>query len=101
VKILRSLLLGLALLCPALASAQDFPNRTIHLIVPFPPGGPNDIIARVVAQKMQDIVKQTIVIDNKSGQGGVIGTDFVAKAVPDGYTRRGNLYATLSCFLAN
>ena len=85
-KIVRALLLGLALLCPAYAMAQDFPNRTIHLIVPFPPGGPNDIIARVVAQKMQDILKQTIVIDNKSGQGGVIGTDFVAKAAPDGYT---------------
>ena len=84
--LLRSLLLGLLLLCPALASAEDFPARTIHLIVPFPPGGPNDIIARVVAQKMQDIVKQTIVVDNKSGQGGVIGTDFVAKSAPDGYT---------------
>jgi tripartite-type tricarboxylate transporter receptor subunit TctC len=85
VRILRALLLGM-LLCPALASAQDFPNRSIHLIVPFPPGGPNDIIARVVAQKMQDIIKQTIVVDNKSGQGGVIGTDFVAKSAPDGYT---------------
>lgn len=85
-KIFKLLLLGLALLCPAFAMAQNFPNRAIHLIVPFPPGGPNDIIARVVAQKMQDILKQTIVIDNKSGQGGVIGTDFVAKAAPDGYT---------------
>ncbi|HXX25956.1 MAG TPA: tripartite tricarboxylate transporter substrate binding protein [Pseudolabrys sp.] len=85
-RLLRSLLLGLLLLCPAFASAEDFPARTIHLIVPFPPGGPNDIIARVVAQKMQDIVKQTIVVDNKPGQGGVIGTDFVAKSAPDGYT---------------
>ena len=85
-RILRSILLGLTLLCPALAHADDFPSRTIHLIVPFPPGGPNDIIARVVAQKMQDIVKQTIVVDNKPGQGGVIGTDFVAKSAPDGYT---------------
>ena len=85
-KIARALLFAFAVLCPAVALAQDFPNRTIHLIVPFPPGGPNDIIARVVAQKMQDILKQTIVIDNKSGQGGVIGTDFVAKSPPDGYT---------------
>jgi tripartite-type tricarboxylate transporter receptor subunit TctC len=89
-KLARALLIAFAVLCPTLANAQalaqDFPNRTIHLIVPFPPGGPNDIIARVVAQKMQDILKQTIVIENKSGQGGVLGTDFVAKAPPDGYT---------------
>jgi tripartite-type tricarboxylate transporter receptor subunit TctC len=85
-KLARALLLAFAVLCPTLAAAQDFPNRTIHLIVPFPPGGPNDIIARVVAQKMQDILKQTIVIENKSGQGGVLGTDFVAKSAPDGYT---------------
>jgi tripartite-type tricarboxylate transporter receptor subunit TctC len=89
-KLARALLIAFAVLCPTLANvqalAQNFPDRTIHLIVPFPPGGPNDIIARVVAQKMQDILKQTIVIENKSGQGGVLGTDFVAKAPPDGYT---------------
>jgi tripartite-type tricarboxylate transporter receptor subunit TctC len=86
VKALRPLLIGLTLLCPALAAAQDFPNKTIKLIVPFPPGGPNDIIARVVGQRMSEILKQTIVIDNRSGQGGVVGTDVVAKAAPDGYT---------------
>jgi tripartite-type tricarboxylate transporter receptor subunit TctC len=86
VKVLRPLLIGLALLCPALAMAQDFPNKTIKLIVPFPPGGPNDIIARVVGQRMSEILKQPIVIDNRSGQGGVVGTDVVAKAAPDGYT---------------
>ena len=85
-KALRPLLIGLALLCPALAMAQDFPNKTIRLIVPFPPGGPNDIIARVVGQRMSEILKQTIIIDNRSGQGGVVGTDVVAKAPPDGYT---------------
>ncbi|MGN6569941.1 MAG: Bug family tripartite tricarboxylate transporter substrate binding protein [Pseudolabrys sp.] len=74
------------LLAPALASAQNFPDHTIRLIVPFPPGGPNDIIARVVAQKMQESLKQTIIIDNRGGQGGVLGTDLVAKAKPDGYT---------------
>ena len=85
-KAIRSLLLGLALLCPALATAQDFPNKPIRLIVPFPPGGPNDIIARTVAHRMSDILKQPIIIDNKGGQGGVLGTDIVAKASPDGYT---------------
>jgi tripartite-type tricarboxylate transporter receptor subunit TctC len=70
----------------ASAFAQGFPNKPIRLIVPFPPGGPNDIIARVVGQKMSEILKQTIVIENKSGQGGVLGTDFVAKSAPDGYT---------------
>jgi tripartite-type tricarboxylate transporter receptor subunit TctC len=85
VKVLK-LLLGLALLCPAFATAQDFPNKNIRLIVPFPPGGPNDIIARVVGQRMSEILKQTIIIDNRSGQGGVVGTDVVAKAPPDGYT---------------
>ena len=70
-KAFKPLLIALALLCPALTMAQDFPNKTIRLIVPFPPGGPNDIIARVVGQRMSEILKQTIVIDNRSGQGGV------------------------------
>ena len=74
------------LLWPALAAAQDFPDRTIRLIVPFPAGGPNDIIARVVGQRMSELTKQPVVIDNRAGQGGVLGTDVVAKAAPDGYT---------------
>jgi tripartite-type tricarboxylate transporter receptor subunit TctC len=86
VKVLKALLIGLMLLCPTLAMAQDFPNKPIKLIVPFPPGGPNDIIARVVGQRMSEIVKQPIVIENRSGQGGVTGTDAVAKSPPDGYT---------------
>jgi tripartite-type tricarboxylate transporter receptor subunit TctC len=84
---LARLLTGLALLLlPALASAQDFPDKPIKLIVPFPPGGPNDIIARVVGQRMSELIKQPVVIENRGGQGGVLGTDAVAKAVPDGYT---------------
>src|SRR6478609_4529313 len=84
---LGRLLTGLTLLLlPALASAQDYPNQPIKLIVPFPPGGPNDIIARVVGQRMSELIKQPVVIDNRGGQGGVLGTDAVAKAAPDGYT---------------
>ena len=59
-KALKALLIGLTLLCPASAMAQDFPNKPIRLIVPFPPGGPNDIIARVVGQRMSEIMRQRI-----------------------------------------
>ncbi|KJC58479.1 LacI family transcriptional regulator [Bradyrhizobium sp. LTSPM299] len=81
------LLAGLILLLiPVAAAAQDFPAKPIRLIVPFPPGGPNDVIARVVGQKMSELIKQPVIVDNRAGQGGVLGTDAVAKAAPDGYT---------------
>jgi tripartite-type tricarboxylate transporter receptor subunit TctC len=84
---LGKLLTALSLLLwPCLAAAEDFPAKPIRLIVPFPPGGPNDIIARVVGQRMSEIARQPIVIDNRSGQAGVLGTDAVAKSAPDGYT---------------
>jgi tripartite-type tricarboxylate transporter receptor subunit TctC len=76
----------LLLLLPASATAGEFPDRPIRLIVPFPPGGPNDIIARVIGQRMSELARQPVVIDNRGGQGGVLGTDVVAKARPDGYT---------------
>jgi tripartite-type tricarboxylate transporter receptor subunit TctC len=86
-RILSALLTGLSLLLsPALAAAQDFPSKPIRLIVPFPAGGPNDIIARVIGQRMSELIKQPVLIDNRGGQGGVLGTDAVAKANPDGYT---------------
>jgi tripartite-type tricarboxylate transporter receptor subunit TctC len=86
-RILGALATGLSvLLLPALVAAQDFPNRPIRLIVPFPAGGPNDIIARVIGQRMSELIKQPVLIDNRGGQGGVLGTDAVAKANPDGYT---------------
>src|SRR6202171_6151495 len=86
-RILGALAAGLSvLLYPALAAAQDFPTKPIRLIVPFPPGGPNDIIARVIGQRMTELTKQPVVIDNRGGPAGVLGTDAVAKAAPDGYT---------------
>ena len=86
-RILGALAAALSLLLmPAPVAAQDFPTKPIKLIVPFPPGGPNDIIARVVGQRMSELTKQPVVIENRSGQAGVLGTDAVAKAAPDGYT---------------
>ncbi len=83
--LLRSLF-GIALLLALPAGAQEFPSKPIKLIVPFPAGGPNDIIARTVGQRMSELLKQPILIDNRAGAGGVLGTDAVAKADPDGYT---------------
>src|SRR5262249_44486769 len=83
---LPRLLSLLIVLLPAAAVAQEFPVKPIKLIVPFPPGGPNDIIARAVGQRMQEIGGQPVTIDNRGGAGGVLGTDAVAKAEPDGYT---------------
>jgi tripartite-type tricarboxylate transporter receptor subunit TctC len=86
-KLSRFAWLGLlAVLLPAAAAAQDFPNRAIKLIVPFPAGGPADTIARIYAERMQAILGQPVVIDNRSGAGGITGVDAVAKADPNGYT---------------
>ncbi|MCO6417733.1 tripartite tricarboxylate transporter substrate binding protein, partial [Siccirubricoccus sp. KC 17139] len=72
---------------PALAQGTgDWPSRPIRIIVPYPPGGPNDIIARLYAQPLMAQLKQTIVIENRGGAGGGIGVDATAKAAPDGYT---------------
>ncbi|MFV0676253.1 Bug family tripartite tricarboxylate transporter substrate binding protein [Variovorax sp. tm] len=83
----RRAALGLALLLASgIAAAQVYPARPIKLIVPFPPGGGTDIIAREVANKVATSEGWTIVIDNKPGSGGNIGVDAAAKASPDGYT---------------
>src|SRR6202795_5415085 len=85
-RIFGALAAALSLLLPISVAAQDFPSKPIKVIVPFPPGGPNDIIARLVGQRMSELTRQPVVIDNRAGQAGVLGTDAVAKANPDGYT---------------
>ena len=85
-RVASLVLFAAALLWPLMAAAQDYPTRAIRLIVPFPAGGPNDLIARVIGQRMSELTRQPVVIDNRGGQGGVLGTDAVAKAKPDGYT---------------
>jgi tripartite-type tricarboxylate transporter receptor subunit TctC len=86
-RVLKALATGLSLLLmPASVAAEEFPERAIRLIVPFPAGGPNDIIARVIGQRMSELTKQPVLIDNRGGQGGVLGTDALAKSKPDGYT---------------
>jgi len=80
-------LAGLLLLfAAALAGAQDYPAKPIHLIVPFPPGGGNDTVARAIAQQMGPALGQPVVIDNRPGAGGSVGAEAVAKAPADGYT---------------
>jgi len=76
-------------LCVALSSAalaQSYPTKPVRLIVPFPPGGATDIVGRLVAGKMQEVWRQSVIVENKPGAGTVVGTDAVAKAPPDGYT---------------
>src|SRR3954453_15465273 len=67
-------------------SAQTYPDRRITFVVPYPAGGATDVSARLLATKLSDAWKQTVVVENKSGAGGIIGNDFVAKAPADGYT---------------
>ncbi len=77
-------LFALAMAGPVLA--QDYPNHPIRLIVPFPVGGSSDAIGRMLADRLSPLLKQPIVVENKAGAGGMIGTDAVAKAAPDGYS---------------
>ena len=77
-----------ALAGPAFAQA-DYPNRPIRLIIPFPPGGSNDVVGRVIAQHLGESLGKQIIVDNRAGAGGVIGTEVASKAAPDGYTLLG------------
>ena len=85
-KGLRLFTAAAALFLAALPAAAQYPAKTIRIIVPFPPGGGVDIVARAVAEKLSPRLGQPIVIDNKPGAGTTIGTDAAAKSAPDGYT---------------
>lgn len=81
-----ALLMGVALLGGATNSRAAYPERPIRFIVPFPPGGANDILARMIGDKLSVVLGQSIVIDNRAGAGGMVGTSIAAKTEPDGYT---------------
>jgi tripartite-type tricarboxylate transporter receptor subunit TctC len=71
---------------PAAHAADTYPSRPIRLVVPYPPGGGTDIVGRVLGEKLSASLGQPIIVDNRGGAGGILGTEIVAKAVPDGYT---------------
>ena len=77
---------ALAAAAASLAHAQTFPAKPVRIVVAFPPGGPSDYAARVVSLKLTDSIGQTVLVDNRAGAGGALGTELVARAAPDGYT---------------
>ena len=89
--------LGFAVAPARVASAQSYPDHPIRLVIPFSAGGPNDLIARPLTDKMSEVLGQPFVIENKAGANGIIGTSIVAKSPPDGYT----MLMTTGSFTAN
>lgn len=86
VNLLQSLCIAACVFASASAEAQTYPGKPVRMIIPFPPGGATDILGRVLAQKLSEQLGQSVVIDNRPGAGGGIGTELTAKAPPDGYT---------------
>ena len=87
VKTLSAMILVCAVaLCPGMTAAQTYPSKPVRLIIPFPPGGSNDIVGRFIATKLTERLGKQVVADNRGGAGGVIGTEAAAKADPDGHT---------------
>ena len=86
---LRSTLLtaaGLLLALTTAAAAQDYPNKAVRLIIPFPPGGSNDVVGRMIGTQLSERLGKQVVVDNRAGAGGVVGTELAASAPKDGYT---------------
>ncbi len=87
-RVLMSITAGLltAWLAGPAAAQQNYPNRPMRMVVPWPPGQATDLVGRIIAQKLTDIFGYQVVADNRAGAGGMIGTEIAAKATPDGYT---------------
>src|SRR3981189_799984 len=83
---MKRIVLALGLLGAIPAWAQDWPAKPVRFIVPYPPGGGTDVIARIVQNRLSEALGQTIVIENRGGAGGAVGTEAAAKSAPDGYT---------------
>jgi tripartite-type tricarboxylate transporter receptor subunit TctC len=83
---MRAVLSVLAFAFPLLVQAQSYPDRPVRLVVPFPPGGSVDVVARALTPRLSERMGQQVVIENRSGASGIIGTELVAHARPDGYT---------------
>src|SRR5437763_6621503 len=82
----KGLFLVLGLLAAIPAWAQDWPAKPVRFIVPYPPGGGTDVVARIVQNRLSEALGQPIVIENRSGAGGAVGTEVAARSAPDGYT---------------
>jgi tripartite-type tricarboxylate transporter receptor subunit TctC len=83
-RLIAAVFAALALL--GSAQAQDYPTRTIRMVIAFPPGGPTDFVGRLLADKLKELLGQSVIIENKAGANGAIGADYVAKSEPDGHT---------------
>ena len=88
---LLSAAIAALLMLAAPAAADDYPNRSVRIIIPFAPGGINDVAARVVATHLSQKLGKQFIAENKTGAGGVVGTELVANSPPDGYTDRGDV----------
>ncbi|MEI7678842.1 MAG: tripartite tricarboxylate transporter substrate-binding protein, partial [Betaproteobacteria bacterium] len=82
ISVIATMLAGIV---PSSASAQEYPNKPVRIVVPFAPGGGTDLSARIVAQKLTESLGANFVVDNRPGAAGIVGTEAVAKSKPDGY----------------